>query len=253
MIANDIDEVIDHLDTIVAEAKAAGDVLGYFAAMYRGVTRRIKEGIDAGDFEDGPRMNRLDTAFANFYLRALATHKGGGAPSRPWRLAFDYATTCRSSAFQHLLVGMNAHINFDLAQAVVEDPALAADLPAVRADYDHINDILVRQLDPIQNALLPHYRSGPLVDRALGRLDENIVGWQIAKARAHAWHHAEQLAVATTAGRDRIVDHMDRFTSDLARRRIIGRYRLAGAVWWLVKKLERTDVVAIITSIESVG
>lgn len=67
MIAADIDEVIARLDTIVAEARSTKDVRGYFAAMYRAVTKQIKSGIDEGRFDDGPRMNRVDTTFANYY------------------------------------------------------------------------------------------------------------------------------------------------------------------------------------------
>ena len=85
---------------------------------------------------------------------------------------------------QHLLLGMNAHINFDLAQAVVADPTIAADLAALRADYDRINDILRALLDPLQNAVAAHIRFGTAIDTLLGRLDESIAGWEITRAWA---------------------------------------------------------------------
>ncbi len=254
MIANDIHEVIAHLDTIVADAKANRDVLGYFAAMYRAVTRSIRDDIVGGQFEDGPRMDRLDTGFANYYLRAYTSLQGGETPSDPWLATFDFARRSEKGVFQHLLLAMNAHINFDLAQAVVEDPAVAADLPALNADYQHINDLLLALLDPLQNVVEPHISGARGIDILLGRLDERFAGWEITEARAHAWRHANQLASAPSTGdRAVIVDHMDHFTTQLARRLLTPKCGATAAAWWLARRLEDTDVVAIIESIETIG
>lgn len=55
-----IDEVISALDQIVAESEQNNDPAGYFAALYRKVTIKVKEGIASGYFDDGPRMEQLD-------------------------------------------------------------------------------------------------------------------------------------------------------------------------------------------------
>src|SRR5215216_7912660 len=59
MPAHTIDEVIEHLDDLIAHARRAKNRLGYFAALYRNVTIKVKEGILAGSFEDAARMERL--------------------------------------------------------------------------------------------------------------------------------------------------------------------------------------------------
>ena len=46
-----IDEVIETLGKIIEEAEANNDTAGYFAAMYRKVTVKVKEGIDNTEFE----------------------------------------------------------------------------------------------------------------------------------------------------------------------------------------------------------
>ena len=77
MPARTIDEVIEHLDDVIALARSEKSRLGYFAVLYRNVTIKVKEGILAGSFEDGARMERLDVAFANRYLDALKRYRQG--------------------------------------------------------------------------------------------------------------------------------------------------------------------------------
>src|SRR5688572_30447251 len=112
--AETIDEVLTHLDVIVAQASQERGRAGYFAALYRGVTARVRDGINRGDFEDGERMARLDVAFANRYLEALHRFRAGEPTSKCWQIAFTSAARWRPIVLQHLLLGMNAHINLDL-------------------------------------------------------------------------------------------------------------------------------------------
>ncbi len=71
MWAKTIDEVIQQLEKIVGWARDNQGRLGYFAALYRKVTVKVKEGIADGFFKDAMRMERLDVIFANRYLEAL--------------------------------------------------------------------------------------------------------------------------------------------------------------------------------------
>lgn len=250
MPASNIDEVISELDVIVEDTRSRQDPAGYFATMYRAVTIRIKADILAGQFEDGPRMDRVDTTFANYYLRAYEQYRSGGAPSGPWRLAFDYGERSTPGVFQHLLLGMNAHINFDLAQAVADG---GDDLDALHQDYDRINDVLVSLLGPLQDKVETHIFGAPFIDCVLGQLDERFAGWEMAKARAHAWEHAVELDVAPDAAeRAKVTAHMDGYTQSLARRLLLPAGMHAGT-WWVLQRLEKTNVRAIIASIESVG
>ena len=60
-----IEEVLEALDTIIAQTLEEGSRVGYFAAVYRVVTAKIAEGIATGFFDDGERMQRLDVTFAD--------------------------------------------------------------------------------------------------------------------------------------------------------------------------------------------
>src|SRR5687767_823525 len=136
-----IDEVLVELDQIVLRARQDRSRLGYFATLYRNVTIKVKEGIAAGLFEDGARMEQFDVVFANRYLSAFNSFRVGQPTSTCWIVAFESAAKWRPIILQHLLVGINAHINFDLgiaAQAVAPGSAL----PSLKHDFNVINGIL---------------------------------------------------------------------------------------------------------------
>ena len=116
-LATSIDEVIAQLGDVIDRSLRERNRLGFFAALYRKVTIKVKEGIVAGRFDDGPRMERLDVIFANRYLEALTRLGSGQAPTPCWALSFEAAATWPPIILQHLLLGMNAHINFDLGIA----------------------------------------------------------------------------------------------------------------------------------------
>ena len=71
MPAETIDQVIEQLDDIIDWSIIRSSRLGYFAALYRKVTIKVKDGIRDGYFEDAERMERLDVIFANRYLEAF--------------------------------------------------------------------------------------------------------------------------------------------------------------------------------------
>jgi hypothetical protein len=73
MPAKTIDEVIQELDDIIAWAQGNRSRLGYFAAMYRKVTLKVKEGIADGVFEnDFNKINEILAALVDGVERELA-------------------------------------------------------------------------------------------------------------------------------------------------------------------------------------
>ena len=82
--AETIDEIIERITEIVDEAKEDRSRIGYFPALYRKVTIRVKQGIEEGFFDDGERMERLDVIFARRYLDAFDEYRSGGTPTQSW-------------------------------------------------------------------------------------------------------------------------------------------------------------------------
>ena len=137
MIASNTSEVIEIINTIISDAKADNSRHGYFATLYKQVTLQVKQGIDEGRFTEPARMDRLDTVFANRYFEAYGKFKKGQA-TRSWRVAFRHNKSQELIILQHLLLGINAHINLDLGIAVAE--LNLDDFDSFKGDFDQIND-----------------------------------------------------------------------------------------------------------------
>jgi hypothetical protein len=181
-----IDQVLVELDQIILRARQDRSRLGYFATLYRNVTIKVKEGIAAGLFEDGARMERFDVAFANRYLSAFDSFRAGQPTSTCWIVAFESAAKWRPIILQQLLVGMNAHINFDLgiaAQAVAPGP----DLPSLEHDFNVINGILSGMVAKVRADVA---EVSPWIS-FLGQIDSSgqatLIRFSLDKARASAW------------------------------------------------------------------
>jgi Family of unknown function (DUF5995) len=90
-----------------------------------------------GRFHDGARMATFIQEFAARYLDA----RTGTAPGC-WRASFSVGGDAHLLVVQHLFLGINAHVNFDLPQTVVKLADQTGDLASIRPDFESINDVL---------------------------------------------------------------------------------------------------------------
>jgi hypothetical protein len=195
--AETIDDVLSELDAAIQRATDRESRAGYFAAIYRKVTAKVAEGIAAGFFDDGPRMELLDVTFARRYLAALHAHEAGVAGTRSWDLAFEATRSRRPIILQHLLAGINAHINLDLGIAAATTAPGSA-LPELRRDFDRINEILAALIAGIEHDLAEISPWIGALDWIGGRHDEEVVRFSIEVARTQAWRFATELAPLST-------------------------------------------------------
>jgi hypothetical protein len=195
MTTTTIDEAIVAMTGIVNWARRENSRLGYFAAMYRNVTVRVKEGIEQGEFEDGERMEWLDCVFANRYLDAVDTHRSGGVPTQSWWVPFEAADTWRLLVIQHLFAGMNAHINLDLGIAAAQ-VAPGDSIHGLENDFRRINTILQELTDDVHADLASIWPLLHGFDVLLGRLGDRAAGVGMTVARDVAWKAALRLAAA---------------------------------------------------------
>ena len=212
--ATSIAEVVSRLDTAIARARRENSRLGYFACLYRSVTVRVAEGIAAGRFQDGPRMERLDVVFANRYLAALEAYQAGRRPSRSWAAAFD-AARGNLLILQHLLLGINAHINLDLGIAAAET-APGRELAGLEHDFREISMLLGEMLDRVQDKIARVSPWMGVLDLVGARTDEEVCTFCLGGSRDLAWRWAQRLAAAD---RDRLpqeIDPLDRAVAMLA-------------------------------------
>ena len=223
-----IDEVVARIDDIIDQTREDNSRIGYFAALYRKVTVRVRDGIAAGEFEDGERMQRLDVIFANRYLAALEQYQNDIQPTKSWLIAFQSTRKWNLLILQHLLMGMNAHINLDLGVAAVETRP-GESLLELENDFMAINKILSDLLDVVQDkidALSPGFN---LIDKIGGRTDEAIMNFSIGKARDEAWKFANELAALTPGEQQKKIADKDAQIETLA--------KIVSNPGWLIKSI----------------
>lgn len=195
-----IEDVISILEKIILDSKKTNDPLGYFAALYQKVTIRVKEGIEEGFFDDGPRMEKLDIVFAKRYLEAYYKYKRNEGTTESWELAFDMSCKFWPIVLQHLLIGMNAHINLDLgiAAAEITPPGEISDL---KDDFKKINTILSSLVHEVQEDLAKVWPTLKWILKKTKKVDDFLVDFSMELARDGAWNFACELA--RTSGNDR--------------------------------------------------
>lgn len=243
-----IDDVLAALRTVVDDAARTGNRIGLFAAVYRQVTAAIARGIADGRFDDADRLDRFDAVFAGRYLAALEAWRAGEDPGRSWRLAFRATEDDDVVLVQHVVLGINAHINLDLAVAAATTSP-GPEIAALKDDFERINDVLLAVLCDLQGALngLSPLLGG--LDSVLGRLDEEIFGFTLRRARAEAWDAAVLLAGQSGQARDSGVRMLDRYAYGLGRVVLAPPFPVPAALQ-VVRFAERTPVAEAIERLD---
>jgi hypothetical protein len=146
-----IDGLIARMQALL-DSMDPGDVRSYFLATYLRTTRAVRSDLAGGGFVDPEWAERWDVAFADRYLDAVEQWDAARTAPGPWSVAFEAARGGpRLPPVRHVLLGMNAHINFYLPQALLavvtdgefDDPAVLA---RREADHARIDEILASRV-----------------------------------------------------------------------------------------------------------
>ena len=234
-------EVVELLDAMIADAYQRRSRMGYFATLYRGVSRRVVSGIATGEFDDGLRMEKLAVTFADRYLAAYGRWSRGEAATRSWMLAFEATRHWSPLILQHLLLGINAHINLDLGIAAAE--AAPGDLlPGLANDFNRINDILGALSTKVRSdveAVSPWMR---LLDSIHPQAEGIVINFALDKARANAWSVACRLAGMSSEQAALEIDVLDSWTAVLGNLVLHPSGFIPSALLRMVRARESSDV-----------
>ena len=169
-----------------------------FHATYLRTTRAVGEALAAGAFEDADWVERWDVAFADLYLDALEEALAGRTPARPWAIACAEPPARRLPPLRLVLLGMNAHINYDLPQAIVavippedfDDPAV---LQRRHRDHRAIDAVLAGRVRAEDDEF-----DGPrrLVDRLTAPANRLATKRFLVESRTKVWANAHALDAA---------------------------------------------------------
>ena len=201
----------DSIDAVVAAMQARLDALRpeheqrrEFLGTYQRTTIAVGKAVAYGVFEDGPWVEDWDVAFADLYLRALDADLAGDRVPRPWRLAFEARPGLQP--LQQVLLGINAHINYDLPQAllaVISDAEFADPgvLDKRRRDHERIDGVLSARVAAEDDELATK-SARSLLDRLLQPLNQRASKRFLREARQKVWHNTGELQRARLAGPD---------------------------------------------------
>ena len=164
------------------------DGIGVFIDVYRQVTALVAERVTDGTFADEAFIEDLNVRFAQIFLDVPRALAAGRPVSKAWEPLIERRRTRGVQPIQLALAGMNAHINHDLALALVATCRARRREPgsrAVHADFEKVNAVLAEVVRPIRRSFLDEavirYGAGasPLVDL--------VSNFSIDKARDAAW------------------------------------------------------------------
>lgn len=240
MKANTIEEVIAHLDQIIQDSITEENPLGYFAALYQNVTIQVKESLGTHYFENDERMEKLDVIFANRYLEAYARYKEDKATTKSWAKAFNASKENKIIVLQHLLLGMNAHINLDLgiAAAEVSEPDTILDL---KSDFNKINELLASLVNEVENDLAEIWPTLLKILKFFKKVDDFLVNFSMQIARDEAWKFATKIVGASPSDKILFINDKDEkvaaFSKNITKHGFFIRM-----IFWIIRLGERGSI-----------
>jgi len=195
------------------------DGLKWFNWLYLQVTQKVDlQPLTA--WQDANWLLALDVVFANFYLRALAGFLSGEADvASSWSALLESRYKPGVDRILFALAGMNAHINHDLALALLATDAQTGVTTALtgpqHVDYESVNQLLEALMPTVLTELATD-TLGVLAEDT-GKVGRVLAFWDICKARDLAWGFSDQLRELPGMARDAALDAQDGVTGALGR------------------------------------
>ncbi len=249
MVATTIDEVITRLAQIIDAECANNSRMAYFPILYRKVTVRIKEGILNNEFENNPRMEKLDVLFANRYIDAYECLEKNIPYTKSWKNAFEAATNSNLLIMQHLLLGINAHINLDLGIAVAETVGDDGELMDFENDFNKINEILGSMIADVEGKIISVSPLFGLLDKFGKGREDKLVSFSINVARDGAWLFANQYHFSST--KENVLKTRDVNIATIAEKLIYQKSWLLKCLVKAIAFFEKKDVPQIVAVLKS--
>lgn len=210
VIEASIDEVVSRMQDRLADLAPArasgapgapgapGSHRAIFLRTYLRTTLAVGAAVDEARFEDPDWVGAWDVAFADLYLSALDADLAGRKVPRPWRLAFD--APAGLPALRHVLLGINAHVNYDLPQALLAvisdddfgDPVV---MERRRRDHERIDAVLAGRVSA-EDGELSAAGAKTLLDQVLTPLNRLSSKRFLRESRQKVWHNTVALQQA---------------------------------------------------------
>lgn len=149
--SNDIFDVLGRMEVVaqVLQEEPRLKSINAFFRTYMFVTKEVASDNlrQKHNFDNWRQTEQLDIEFAKLFFKPLEGYLNSQDAPKPWQEFFAYCEDPNSIAFCRLLLGINAHINGDLAHALFK-----TNLKSYR-DFMHVNDLLLNVLPQVMLSL----------------------------------------------------------------------------------------------------
>ena len=198
--------LVARMEELLRVLESAGEPGRFFLGTYLRTTRAVGTALDRGLFEDPAWVAAWDVDFAELYLDALEAYRADPASvAAPWRLALGARAGLPPEA--QVLLGMNAHINFDLPQSLIRmitpadfgSPGL---LDLRRRDHERIDEVLAARVADEDVALQRAGGRRTRLDRVLAPANRQASRLFLRESRRKVWANTGVLHVARLLGPD---------------------------------------------------
>jgi hypothetical protein len=213
-----IADVVARMQAIDAQLPS-NDGIKWFNRLYLMVTQQVDLHPPGGAWKSPLWLNRLDVVFAGLYFSALADFISEQSVPSAWNALFEARYRTGIDRIQFALAGMNAHINHDLALALLATDAEFNFVPAPGspefADYQSVNGLL-NTVMPSALTMLATDTLG-VIAQDTGKIGRLLAFWNICRARDLAWEFANHLRCLDPLSRDLALGSQDTLTGALGR------------------------------------
>lgn len=224
-----LDGVIDRMDTRLAELAARRDRRERFLLMYRTFKGELRRNLQEGRFQDVEWSEAICCRMGEMYFEADEAYREGSGCPEPWTHAFDAAGGRRTNLLQDMLLGMNAHINYDLPLCTLDTMRRFGDLEELRDDdsaslrfrrllrlryHDFllINEIAWESIPEIQDVVTERFnRLLKLANILSFRFSRPIAEQIICEYRDRAWAHTLVMLTSDDTGLEPTRRHLSLF------------------------------------------
>jgi hypothetical protein len=212
----DVIAMIQNIDQLLR----GNDGLKWFNRLYLMVTQQVGAQSSGSVWNNAQWLDRLDVVFAGLYFVALTgflTHSTNTPSS--WNALFEGRFNAGVDRIQFALAGMNAHINHDLALALLQTDDELQLTPGLNSpehdDYERVNSLLKSVL-PAALQVLATGITGELAQDT-GKIGRFLAIWDIKVARDLAWDFADHLRNLNGMPRMVALTEQDQLTGGIGR------------------------------------
>jgi len=208
------DPIMIKMDSLVSNWEKEDDKRIVFLKCYKMMTENIMTAIGNNEFIDNKWADKLLHRFAEYYFIALDEYEQGETCPSVWTIAHKAAAKEEHFILQNLLLGINAHINYDLVLALVdvlkpEWNKLSEEMKKERyKDHCYVNDVIAKTIDSVQDEIIETQKPYmDIFDKLLGTVDEWIISKFITNWRNEVWESALSILSADDASKEKEIIH----------------------------------------------